>query len=982
MTPERWQQVKRVLEDALDLEPSQRPAFLDQACSGDAELRQEVELLLRQDDETFEDAFGQREAAGLDTAPRPRLQLAPGAQLGSYTLENPIGEGGMGVVWAARDSRLQRRVAIKVLPESVALNASAIARFRREAKLLAQLDHPHIAAIHGFEEQGGVHALVMGMAEGETLAERMARGGIPQPELLQIALQIADALEAAHARGIVHRDLKPANVKVDGEGNVKLLDFGLARALDPLDSGERPAPSTDETAEATRSGIVVGTPAYMSPEQARGAKVDARTDIWAFGVVLYEMLSGRRLFRGSSTADTLANVLQAEIPIQELPPGTPEALRRLVARCLDRNPRTRLQAIAEARITLQRLIAGESDAAPPVARPWSRQQVVLAAVAMAVLLALAATMGSYFAGGPAPRPSAPLRFDLTAPPRTSMARISRDGSYLAASGSATGTEASVWIYNLARGGWQELAGTAGMVVQEWNPALPEFAVVDGKGEVSLISASAERRPLGVFVDPTGTDVCAWKTDGSSLLCGLNRDIDDTWAIVEISRKSLQRTGVLRWSSFRTAELWGIRLPPQRLEAAGAPQQCVLSYNPGLAGLRVWALAADGRSVEARQAPFLTPVAPGISIEFVPAPLPGGATSWRAGSHRPGPGQTGVSRSESTALSEKGDYSWSADGVMVSFQPVVETRLRRVDREGRHQSWIGPAQREQWHPAVSPFGTRVAVSGYGGQDRDLWVFSVDGDEARMVTRDRLAESAPFWHPDGNSLFTSSMVSPDSAMFESYQISLGPRTQKVSLNLQQIAAGITPDGRNVVTKMLSAGNKNLVTGYQPYEAYRLHALSGQQPPVHKHLIFGVGRGLGTALSPDGRYLAHAHSGDQPLLYVTSVADRQDNTRIPVPGAIWPRWRADGKELFFVSGKSLMSVPVEPGGAFRHGPPQALFEINSHLQMSDSLSAMYDVFPDGQSFVVVDRVDTLPPRFRVVINWFEELRQLRAEAQTANR
>src|SRR5262249_24810667 len=281
------------------------------------------------------------------------MTMSPGSRLGPYEIVSPLGAGGMGEVWRARDARLGRNVAIKVLPETFASDKERLSRFRREAQVLASLNHPHIAAIYGLEESGETKALVLELVEGDTLAERLARGSLPVEETLEIARQIAEALEAAHERGIVHRDLKPANVKLTPDGNVKVLDFGLAKAL----AGDRSSPDVSTsptiTAVSTQAGIVVGTAAYMSPDQARGRSVDKRADIWALGAVGWGMLTGRRLFEGEAVSDVLAAVLRQELDFAMLPRETPSGVIRLLHRCLERDPRSRLHDIADARLEIE-----------------------------------------------------------------------------------------------------------------------------------------------------------------------------------------------------------------------------------------------------------------------------------------------------------------------------------------------------------------------------------------------------------------------------------------------------------------------------------------------------------------------------------------------------------------------------------------------------------------------------------------------------
>src|SRR6266850_7233536 len=284
------------------------------------------------------------------------MTLSTGTRLGSYEILSALGAGGMGEVYRARDTKLNRDVALKILPEAFAHDPDRFARFTREAQTLAALNHPHIAHIHGFEESNGIRALVMELVEGEDLAQRIARGPMPLEDALPIARQIAEALEAAHDQGFIHRDLKPANIKLRADGTVKLLDFGLAKAMDPLSSSSAGAAlansPTMTSPAATLAGVILGTAAYMSPEQARGKVVDKRTDIWAFGCVLFEMLTGRKAFDGETLTDTVAAIVKNEPDWRALPPGTPAAVQSVIARCLRKDPAQRLHDIADGRLQL------------------------------------------------------------------------------------------------------------------------------------------------------------------------------------------------------------------------------------------------------------------------------------------------------------------------------------------------------------------------------------------------------------------------------------------------------------------------------------------------------------------------------------------------------------------------------------------------------------------------------------------------------
>ena len=453
------------------------------------------------------------------------MTLVTGTRLGPYEILSPLGAGGMGEVYRARDPKLQRDVAIKILPEAVSRDPERLARFQREAQLLAALNHPHIGAIYGLEESGGVEALVLELVEGETLAEKLAGGAMPIDEAVAAARQIGDALEAAHEKGIVHRDLKPANVKITPTGSVKVLDFGLAKALSVDGSAPDVTRSPTITAAATQAGVVIGTAAYMSPEQARGRPVDKRSDIWSFGVVLYEMLTGRRCFEGETVSDVLASVLRQEIDWSALPPDTPAGVRALLARCLERDPKKRLRDVGDA------WIAPEPAARPPEAPPARPSRTL--AWAAAVVLALAAGFGAArWSSRPAPRdapravhsilplPAGVQLFGWASP----VIGISRDGGTIAFVGVKEGERPGLWV--------QQLDGSDAVAVPDSGSAEGPFFSPDGQWigfatDVSSLTMSGKSgalhkhslathltQPLGPIPDFFGA---SWADDGSIIV---------------------------------------------------------------------------------------------------------------------------------------------------------------------------------------------------------------------------------------------------------------------------------------------------------------------------------------------------------------------------------------------------------------------------------------------------------------------------------
>ena len=450
MGDDRWRRIEELCHDALEREPGERAGFVRVACDGDEALRLEVESLLAQ--HAPADSFLDRPAvaAAQHLLSETGTSMPAGRRLGAYEVQARIGAGGMGEVYRARDTKLGRDVAIKILPQLFTSDPGRLARFEREARVLASLNHPHIGAIYGLEDVDGVPALVLELVNGETLADRIARGPIPPHETLRIARQMADALEAAHEKGIVHRDLKPANIKITPDGVVKVLDFGLAKAPSG-DTATADLQSPTITVGGTREGSILGTAAYMSPEQARGRTADKRADVWAFGVVLYEMLTGRQAFGGETTSDVLAKVIEREPDWTALPASTPPRLRELLRRCGRKDPKTRLQAIGDARIQIEELISGVTEeTATAVTSPtitpkrfsWPSMALACAGV-LALAVSIAISPWAPWQSPPAlvspHRLSAELGTDVVISTTGAHLTLSPDGSVLAFQGEKNGS---------------------------------------------------------------------------------------------------------------------------------------------------------------------------------------------------------------------------------------------------------------------------------------------------------------------------------------------------------------------------------------------------------------------------------------------------------------------------------------------------------------------------------------------------------------
>jgi eukaryotic-like serine/threonine-protein kinase len=528
MKPDRrHSQISDIYHAALARNPAEREAFVRNACDGDEALRREVESLLQYESQSsgFLESPAAVMAGALEGAPAGHVMA--GRQLGPYTIVTPLGAGGMGEVYRARDTKLGRDVAIKILPSHLTNDPEHRARFAREARTLATLNHPHIGAIYGLEESDGLSALVLELVEGQTLAERLERGPLKIADALVIARQIADALDAAHEKGIVHRDLKPANVVLQGSsggaGDVraKVLDFGLAKLV-AVDLANSPAPSG--SFDGTADGRILGTPAYMSPEQARGLTVDKRTDVWAFGCLLFEMLTGRRAFEGATITDTLAQVLEREPDRTRLPAQTPPSIRTLLDRCLRKDPQRRLHDIADALIEIDDAAKPGITAGPATdeaRRRPRRNRQRLTWIAAGILAGVLLTAGLFVVGSRRtnPTPDRAYELALTAPagsrfPDTYLPfAIAPDGSHVALVAVTGSAEQSLWIRPLGSSAAWPLPGTEGAQYPFWSPDSKHVAFfATGKLKKVAIKGGAPF-DIATAVGGVANGGGAWNRDG-------------------------------------------------------------------------------------------------------------------------------------------------------------------------------------------------------------------------------------------------------------------------------------------------------------------------------------------------------------------------------------------------------------------------------------------------------------------------------------
>ena len=845
------------------------------------------------------------------------MQLRPGTRVGQYEIDTLLGEGGMGEVYRGRDLTLHRDVAVKVIGRGALDDPSALARFEREAQLLASLNHPHIASIFGVVDTGGMRAIVMELVEGQSLADRLSIGALPVRDTLAIADQIAAAVEAAHEKGIVHRDLKPANITFTAGGAVKILDFGIAKAAAPL-------AALDSTVEATRAGTILGTAAYMSPEQARGLAVDARTDVWAFGAILYEMLAGRRAFDGATGSDVVAAVLTRDPDWTALPADVPASILRLLRRCLERDPARRLRQIGAARYAIEELSAASPGAA---GSRRSSRVLAIAAVLMLAGFILQVVMLVRNAHRPEEQPAI---LSMNEPGGESLylfaapIALSPDGTRVAFVTNSADGRPHVWLRPLAATTAELLHGAYGGVAPFWSPdgrALGFFA--DGHVRVLDLGSGAVRT-----VAPWTGSIAGgtWSASGSIIFAdvtGLKRVAADG-EVTSVAAPAAPDQG----GTFLAAPCF---LPDGRhyLYFAGSArfgEGAVMAGSvDGGAPTRVLATpsmavyAAPGYLIYQREGQIVAQRFNGETLAIVGEPevLAAGAWAWSVG------GMAALSASESGML-------------MFATRRTVTTQLTWFDRNGRPDATLG--EPGEWlHVELSPDERSVAAermdprTGAGA----IWTFDVARNVAQRLTPEPTWSLAPTWSPDSSRvLYAASRDGVSNLFTRSAEGGHDEIRFRISADLK-IPTAWTRDGRIIYTSGAAAADILSLpeTG------------AGAPAPVVRT---AANEGSGK-VSPDGRWLAYTsnESGTQQV-YVSALSG---SGRWPISrtGGSQPRWQRDGKALYFVAPDStLMTVPVMTGSGagFAAGQPEAL-PIRLQADVTGWRYA-YDVTADGRRVI----------------------------------
>jgi serine/threonine-protein kinase len=899
------------------------------------------------------------------------VPLPIGTRLGAYEVLALIGQGGMGEVYRARDSELHRDIALKILPESCAADPERLARFGREAQVLAALNHPNIAQIYAVETSGPTRALVMELVEGETLAERIAKGPLPLDEALLVAKQVAEALEAAHEQGIVHRDLKPANIKVRPDGTVKVLDFGLAKLAETSASHSSAAlansPTITSPAMMTGVGVLLGTAAYMSPEQAKGRPADKRSDIWAFGCVVYEMLTGSRAFDGDDVGDTLATILKSSPDWRALPATASVDLRRLLLRCLNKDSRERLQAIGDARVAIGELLSAAPDqtVVPQIVGVAPRWRLAAIATGVLLIISLAATIAVWISE----RGSSPAitRLTITSTPAKAVAvngvdrnvAITPDGTRVVYVGGPSGSQVFV----------RALDQLEPMLLSGVDAPRGVFVSPDGQwvgffeGATTLKKVPITGGPPVPLGDVDGfARGAAWGPDGTIVFAtthpgsGLQRVSANGGAATVLTHPNHE--------SGEADHLWPEWLPDGRgvlftiTQVSGSidrAQLAVLDLQTGrykvvLQGGSHAHYVPSGHLVYAAAGTLRTVAFDQARLETVGTPVP-------------------VVTQAVTTTQGAAEFDVARNGTLVYVRGDESTTARKlvwVDREGQEEVLTAPP-RMYFTPQLSPDGSRVAVA-ILDQDNDIWIWAFAGQTLTRVTADPTVDNSPVWTPDGQHLlFASQRKGPSNIYRQMADPASSAERLTESLIPQQVTT-ISPDGADaVVSENRSDGKLMLLALHPPYEV---------RPLLRTPFI---ARNAG--ISPNGHWLAYeANEAGHFEVFVRPFPDvNSGHWPVSTAGGTRPRWARGGTELFYVaSDGALMSVSVDQGTVWNARSPKKIVEPRYFAGIGGFTGPTYDVSLDGKRFLMIktgvtDAASAAPPSIVVEQHFDEELKRL---------
>ena len=873
------------------------------------------------------------------------MTLAAGTRLGPYEISAPLGAGGMGEVYRATDTKLGRDVAIKVLPEAFAADPERMARFEREAKVLASLNHPNIGAIYGLEHSSRTRALVMELVDGPTLADRIDQGPIPLEDALHIAKQIAEALEYAHENGIVHRDLKPANIKLRPDERVKVLDFGLAKAVqgEPSDSAAL-SNSPTMTAMATQAGIILGTAAYMSPEQAKGKSVDRRADIWAFGVVLFEMLTGQRLFIGETASETLASVIKDAPDLNRLPSGTPTQVHHLLERCLTRDPKQRLRDIGEARISLDEAINHPDKPALGKATPSPR--FFVGATLTAVLLGAGGLAAGYLLHRSTPAPLLRASLDLPEGAQLDLQNasvvLSPDGRTLAFVAGLPGRPGQIWTRRLDQISASALPGTDEASSPFWSP------------DSRFIGFFANRKLKKVPVSGGAVQSICDAVDARG----------GTWNKAGMIVFSPESRGAL----FSVSSAGGVPVPVTTLPKPGISHR-LPQFLPD--GKRVLFFSGEGGSTtragiysldleSKKTALVLVTKSGGIYVEpgyllfvqednLVAQPIDLGTLRL---SGEPVPIAEGVQFNE---FRFTGNYSVTSNGLLLYLagRPNSDRQLTWFDLEGHELGKVGKPAAILNNVTISPDGTR-ALLGIREDKFDQWSVDLSSGTRTRFTFGEGATS-PVWSPDGREIVSCDgneniYLKPAAGHSKERLIYTADSGKKVR------PTSWSPDGTLIAIDMLG----------QSMDLWMLPPKSGATPHAYVQTpadeIFGQ-------FSPDGKWVLYSsNESGRYEVYLVSFPDPGSKWQISTGGGRSVSWTQDGHRVIYLTlDRHLMAVDLAMQGTnVQIGAPQTLFG-GAQVPVG-----AFDLSPDGKRILVAVPVGETRTSLTLVTDWREGLRR----------
>jgi Tol biopolymer transport system component len=876
------------------------------------------------------------------------MPLSVGDKLGHYEVISLLGNGGMGEVYRARDTTLKRDVALKVLPATFLRDPDRMARFQREAQVLASLDHPNIGPIYGIADSEDSRGLVLALIEGPTLADRIAAGPLPQAEAIAIAKQIIEALEYAHDRGVIHRDLKPANVKTTPEGVVKVLDFGLAKVLEDEPPAASLANSPTLTVGHTRAGVILGTAAYMSPEQAVGRPVDRRSDIFSFGAVLFEMLTGKRAFEGETTPDVLEAVVKNDPDWSKLPVSTPASIQQILRRCLDKDRKQRLQAIGEARIVLANPMV---EGATPVAVPL-RSRLRMGGWIVAAVLASALAIALWAPRQAIPPATAVLRYTIPPPENTSVSSfsISADGRSLAVA-ARSGDKLSLWVRDLDSLQYRVLAGTEGADFPFWSPDGRSIGFFAGQG-IKRVAASGG--PVQTVLNRGNPFGGSWNRAGQILHQG-----PPVGGIASVPVSGGSETTLV---SGKSPLFWPDWLPDGRrfvYSSTIGPDEQRGVYLGSLGSKDGMRLLPDASRAAYRLA------GPGSRDGYLLFVREGALMAQPVNPEtlRPTGDPLAIAEQLVSGLNGAHAFSMSGNGTLVyqaGEDATSDRRLTWFDRTGTDLGSAGkPGAIVDF--SLSPEGTRVVVSRKGSQGTDLWIEDLErGTESRFTSNPSFNHQ-PVWAPDGARIVFSSTRSGRTDLYQKLTNGASQEELFYQDGGAKFGTDWSPDGKFI----LFMNNRGVYA----------------VPLEDRKPLAVVQTGQHAQLSPDGRWLAYAsrESGSlevyvQPFHMGSSAPSGK--WTISTAGGSNPRWRGDGKELFYLAADGkIMAVQVQSasGSKFAWGPPQPLFDVPPIASQLRFESFRYAVTADGKRFLVLtDPKNTPRPPLTLVINWQASLQK----------